>query len=212
MSQLNTVNMGQNRYCGPAVLSILTGKSTDECARVISSINGKYVIEGIELKHLLEAADRLGFDCESISPSSTLFGSLVKLCHNDGIYIVTVTKHFIVIEVENGKIYFNDNHVKEPMPAASSARLQQSCKAIHKITKRREPIQLSNVITCDTKYINDRILVTINSKITFDIEKYNKELNIARFGFNTIEEMKQFIDSLNEGAIEWQKAKPETAA
>ena len=53
MTNLKAVNVGMNKYCGPAVLSILTGKSTDECARVISSINGSYNVAGVQLNDLL---------------------------------------------------------------------------------------------------------------------------------------------------------------
>lgn len=37
---MNEVKFGMNKYCGPAVLFILTGKDTDECASVISAVNG----------------------------------------------------------------------------------------------------------------------------------------------------------------------------
>ena len=201
---MNEVNIGQNKYCGPAVLSILTGKSTDECARMIGSVNGEYNIKGVTLNHLLEAASRLGFDQESVPHATTLYGTLVRLSQADGLYIVTVTGHFVCVEVRDKIIYLCDNHTKKPIPAGASARLLQQVKNVNKVYKRREPIQMSNAITCDTRFINNRIVVTVKNKVTFDIPKYNKELDIARFGFNTIEEMKQFIDSLNEGAIEWK--------
>jgi len=205
--EMNEVNIGQNKFCGPAVLSILTGKSTDECARMIGSVNGEYNIKGVMLSHLLEAASRLGFDNKSVAHATTLYGTLVRLSHEDGIYIVTVANHFVCVEVKDKIIYLCDNHTKKPIPAGASARLLQQVKNVNQVYKRREPIQLSDVITCTTKYVNDRIVVTINSKITFDIEKYNKEIVITRFGFNTIEEMKQFIDSLNNGVNIWQTVK-----
>jgi len=138
MTNLKTVNVGMNKYCGPAVLSILTGKSTDECARVISNINGKYNVTGVQLNDLLLAASRLGFDCIPATKANTLYGTLIRLVNEDGMYIITVPNHFVTIEVVDKKIYFCDNHTKEPIPAASSARLGQQVLAAQKVIKRAE--------------------------------------------------------------------------
>jgi len=138
---MNAVNVGMNKYCGPAVLSILTGKSTDECARVISSINGQYNVVGVELHHLLQAADRLGFDNTFVDPASSFYGTLVRLAvRGDGMYIITVPNHFVAIEVSNKKVYFCDNHTKEPMPASASARLLQKVLRVNQVFKRPETI------------------------------------------------------------------------
>jgi hypothetical protein len=201
---LNAVSIGSNKYCGPAVLSILTGKTTDECARVISSINGKYTIEGVTLPHLLEAASRLGFDTEEIPAASTLYGSLIRLVNNDGLYIVTVTGHFVCIEVSNRKILFCDNHTKQPMPAASSARLQQACKAIHKVTKRREPVLTSSKVIALKHQSDDEdeIRVEVFQQITYDIEKYNRNVIIAWLKFNNQIELDEFINALSDSSID----------
>jgi len=141
MTNLNSVNIGQNKYCGPAVLSILTGKGTDECARVISRINGQYNVVGVLLNDLLRAADQLGFDQKRIEPAGSLYGTLVRLAVNgDGMYIITVPNHFVAIEVNNKKVYFCDNHTKEPMPASASARLLQKVLGVNQVIKRPETV------------------------------------------------------------------------
>lgn len=195
---MNSVTIGQNKYCGPAVLSILTGKSTDECARVIGSINGKYTIEGVELGHLLQAAERLGFDSERVQPAATLFGSLIRLVNNDGVFIVAVAKHFVAIEVNERKIYFCDNHTKEPMPAASSARLQQPVHTIYKVIKRREPMLVSSKIVAKKTLTMDEgyCTVVISEHITYDIEKYNKVNTVGFVRFNTEENYNEFLKGL----------------
>ena len=199
MPNLNAVNVGHNKYCGPAVLSILTGKSTDECARVISSINGKYNIEGVQLKDLLEAASRLGFDADPVAAGTSLFGTLVRLSTRDGIYIVTVPKHFVAIEVDKGQVYFCDNHTKEPMPAASSARLQQAVLAVHKVTKRREPILLtSKKIPVLSKRENGEIVLRVNEHFTYDIEKYNRAVSAVVLPFKDKTEYDEFIKDLEK--------------
>jgi hypothetical protein len=61
----------------------------------------------------------------------------------DGFYLVMIPNHFVCIEVSERKIYFCDNHTKEPMPAASSARLLQPVLAVYKIIKRpKDPVIL----------------------------------------------------------------------
>jgi hypothetical protein len=141
MTNLKTVNVGLNRYCGPAVLSILTGKSTDECARVIGSINGQYSIAGVQLSHLLQAANKLGYDYYPVIPANSLYGTIVRIAmaNEDGMYIITVPNHFVVIEVKDKRAFFCDNHTKEPIPASSSARLGQSVVGAHRVIKRPEP-------------------------------------------------------------------------
>lgn len=139
MTSLKQVNFGHNKYCGPAVLSILTGKSTDECARAISKINGHYTVAGVLLADLLKAADSLGFTSQSIEPQGSLYRTLTSIANNDGIYILTVPGHFISIEVKDKKIYFCDNHTKEPMPAASSARMLQAVVGLNKIVEKPKP-------------------------------------------------------------------------
>lgn len=39
--KLRAVNRGRNRFCGPAVISILTGMDTDEASQAIRSITGR---------------------------------------------------------------------------------------------------------------------------------------------------------------------------
>jgi ABC-type bacteriocin/lantibiotic exporter with double-glycine peptidase domain len=142
MTNLKDVSFGQNKFCGPAVLSILTGKSTDECAYTITRINGNYNVSGVTLGDLLKAADRLGFISEAVTPQGSLFRTLSSLVSNDGMYIVTIPKHFICIEIKDKKIYFCDNHTKEPIPAASSARLGMPVTAVNKVFKKPKPPKL----------------------------------------------------------------------
>lgn len=140
MTNLKSVNIGMNKFCGPAVLSILTGKSTDDCAHTISSINGHFRVEGVLLTHLLIAAKQLGFDNKAYPASGSLFVTLTRLVNDDGLYIFTIEEHFVVIEVKDKAIYFCDNHTKEPMPAASSARLLQKVVSVNKVFKRPDVV------------------------------------------------------------------------
>jgi hypothetical protein len=135
MTNLKKVNEGQNKYCGPAVLSILTGRSTDECARVVSQINGEYKVKGVSVTDIEKAAERLGFATKRLSPQGSLYRTLISIVSQDGMYIVSSETHYWCIEVKDKKIYFCDNHTKEPIPAGSSARLNNEVKTLTKVTK-----------------------------------------------------------------------------
>jgi hypothetical protein len=164
MTNLKSVVIGQNKYCGPAVLSILTGRNTDDCAYAISRVNGKYQITGVELPDLLKAASNLGFDSQSVNIAGSLFMVITQLVvqdkdgSNDGMYIVTLPKHFVTIEVNNKKVYFCDNHTKEPISAAASARLGQAVVGLHKVTKRKEA-EIVHPVRQKMKYKKVEILV-----------------------------------------------------
>src|SRR3990167_10550098 len=101
MTSLKEVNFGVNKYCGPAVLSALTGRSTDECASVISRISGKTVIKAVEIQHLIKTFNKLRFDCIRVSFTGyTLFGTLNFLAKQEGCYIILIPHHIIAVEVK----------------------------------------------------------------------------------------------------------------
>lgn len=53
-----------NRYCGPAVISALTGADTAETARVLRYVTGKTSIKGTHWKHVLDALELYGIVAE----------------------------------------------------------------------------------------------------------------------------------------------------
>lgn len=140
-TNLKEVNFGLNTFCGPAVLSALTGRSTDECARVIAAISGHKRIDSVRVDHLTLALNKLRFKTERVNPvSSFLFGNLVSLASQpDAVYVILVPDHFIAVEVKDKKLYLIDNHTKTPLPAESSARLLQKVVVIIKAVPMPEP-------------------------------------------------------------------------
>ena len=100
MTNLHEVNFGLNQFCGPSVMSALTGKSTDECAAVISAVSGRQEIRAVAIAHLIEAFKRLRFDMTKIDRQGyTLFGNLSALSTHKGMYIIVVPKHVVAVEV-----------------------------------------------------------------------------------------------------------------
>ena len=55
--KLNPVNKTKNgnQYCGPAVISSITGCTTDEAAKSIRTISGQRAVRGAATRHVLEA-------------------------------------------------------------------------------------------------------------------------------------------------------------
>ena len=137
MPNLKAVEFGFNKFCGPSVLSILTGRNTDECALAISRINGQYSVTGVLLSDLIKAANKLGFDTIGMGLNDiSLYRALITLAgKGNAQYIVAVTGHFVCVEVTDGRIFFCDNHTREPIPAASSARLGMRVEAVTKVVK-----------------------------------------------------------------------------
>jgi len=140
MTNLNEVTFGLNRYCGPSVLSILTGKDTDTCAKAISAVSGQRVVRGAQVSHILRALDKLGFD-QIRKPliARTLFGCLNALVNFDGFYLIVVPDHIVAIEIKEKSIYFCDNHTGKPIKAEASARLTQEVMDIYYVKERPKP-------------------------------------------------------------------------
>ena len=202
MTNLNSVNIGQNKFCGPAVLSILTGRNTDECAYAISRVNGNYNIKGVQTKDLLLAAEQLGFTNESVDTGRTLYGTFVKLANQDGMYIISILKpnHFVTIEVIDKKIYFCDNHTKEPMPAESSSRMHQIVEMAHRVWKKPVPpppptpillLTDYNVVVSNNQIAVDRVLIYKNPDD-------NRKEQIGVIRTKDAEELKRVLKRIKE--------------
>lgn len=139
---MKQVNQGSNIYCGPAVLSIVSGKNTDECARVINKIRSKPsytdVKEIYSETELPKALDMLGFDIDrvNIDEDSSLLWTLHMICNIEGMYIIQVPAHVVAVEVKDKRVYLCDNHTKEPINAANSARIGQRVAKVWSVRER----------------------------------------------------------------------------
>jgi hypothetical protein len=135
------VKQGQNKFCGPAVLSILTGLDTDDAERAIQKATGiKHQIKGVLVTDLIRTIKAQGLEVEQQS-LPFIGSSLFRVCHvaynNPGIYMVELPRHVVAIEVDKNKqIYFCDNHTKEHINIESSARLGQKVTGLWKIRIR----------------------------------------------------------------------------
>lgn len=159
---MDEVKFGFNQFCGPAALSVLSGKNTDECAWAISHINGQYKIKGVTVPDLIAAGKKLGLLFEEVNAlvGRSLFFTASAMSKSNGRYLIVIPKHFIVVEVLNGNIMLCDNHTKNPIKLESSARLMQRVERVYAVTTA--PPEVIPVVVSST-YSVDRI----DQRVTF---------------------------------------------
>jgi len=182
-SNLNEI-FGLNQYCGPSVLSALTGRSTDSCAAAIAAVSGARVVKAVQITHLVEAAKRLGFLTDPIPvPARSLFGVISAIISRDGFYIVMVPNHVVAVEIKEKTAFFIDNNTKRAINAAASARLTQEVIKVWQIKPKPEPtaeeIERNRVTWLQTQ-IN--ILNSTIGRAVKERERYVKELESLQGG------------------------------
>ena len=105
---------GRNRYCGPAVISALTGCTTDEAAVVIRSISFQESVKGVHTHHLRRALH--AFNVATYSQrdvkGKTLTQWLKATDRPSGkVFLVVAGNHFQIV---TGRRYL-DNATKTPV-------------------------------------------------------------------------------------------------
>lgn len=138
MTKLSSVQ-GKNSYCGPAVISAITGCSTDIAEKAIQSVTKTTrPVKGVYTADLCEAFHRLGYKTTyytHLADTGSLFYILSVL--SDGMYVLTVPGHFICIEVVGKQRYICDSFRRTPINAAVSARGMQRVGYVVKVEKER---------------------------------------------------------------------------
>ncbi len=149
---MNKVIIGDNQFCGPAALSIISGRPVDYCAKVIGEIIGKPAdkVKAVFTVDMLKAFKKVRVDYQKVQP----LGYSIYAMANDlarrfepSNYLVTTKNHYVVIELTAGKqILICDNHTKHPMNLASSARLNQAVEEVYKVAAKPEAVWLRDSI------------------------------------------------------------------
>lgn len=186
---------GINQFCGPAVLAAITGKTTDEVARVVSAIVGRDRIKSMRWEEMLSALDSLGFD-RTLVPGTTghtFFSCISSIRNKPGFYVVGLPKHFVAIEVTTEAIYFIDNHVKSAIKASQSARLMQKVDVAYQVIKRRDPVLVSSKI----HVARSGGSVTISRIHTYDNEQV-KPIVMGSFRYSYDVDLQDIVNGLNE--------------
>lgn len=146
---MNKVKIGQNQYCVPAVISILTGKDTDECARMISRVTGQSQVTMVRYEDAITVLTKLGMEITLVPNASecSLFTTMHFIAREDGMYLVGVPAHVVAVEVKDHRVFLCDNHTKEPINGASSARLGQRVDRVYRVSIPPLPTILDVKIT-----------------------------------------------------------------
>ena len=194
MNELKSVNFGLNKFCVPSVMSALTGRSTDECAAVITSINGRKEIKAVNIPDIIKAFEKLRFVVEERPiPARTLFGVLSRLSSNDGLYLVIIPRHIVAIRVEAGQVQLVDNASKEPLDASASARLTQQVDKIFKISQKAAPEFIDSFIRLDKEWTEVRIIKVNHYKNPED----DTEVRLGFIRFTSDSELKDIVRELH---------------
>lgn len=195
MTNLKDIQFGLNKYCGPAFLSALTGKDTDECAKVLSEVSGKREIKAIEVEYLIKALNRLRFSVvkEKLFAHS-LYGNLCQLAKKDGLYMIIVPHHVVGVEVKDSKIYLVDNATQVPIDAAASARLTQRVDFAYKVTPKPEKRFIRSELLVEDKsgYID------IKAREIYEPEEDTTEINLGYVRFRNDKEFAEILSRLRE--------------
>ena|SRR6266545_1638557 len=196
MTNLKEINFGINQYCGPAVLSALTGESTDRCAAVISAVSGKKEIKAVERAHLKEALRRLRFDVEeTIFGGQTLYGTLFRMYSYDGLYVVFVPHHVIAIEVKDTEIFICYNHCKSPLDIKQSSRLTQKVELVLKVTPKSPPIFIESSIRLDKGNAGANFKIDIYSVNKYKNPEDDNQYLLGTIRYKDDEELTQILEA-----------------
>ena len=199
MTNLKEINFGINQYCGPAVLSALTGESTDRCAAVISAVSGKREIKAVELGHLKEALKKLRFDVEETNfGGSTLYGTLYRMHTFDGLYIISVPHHVVAVEVKGTEIYICDNHCKTPLDIKQSVRLTQKVNSVLKVTPKSPPVFIGSSIRLDRNYRGTNFEINIFSVNRYENSEDDNQYSLGTIRYKDNLELKWILEALNK--------------
>ena len=100
---VTNISTDRNRYCGPAVISAVTGMNSGEAARLIRSVSGQRAVRGAHTTHVRRAMKLCGIQSiyRSCTPKITLAAWLreSKTSRTTGrVFLVVAGHHFQLIE------------------------------------------------------------------------------------------------------------------
>lgn len=93
---------GTNRFCGPTVLSALTGLSTDDCAAVARTLRERRAVKGMQDWELMATLRKLGgqafhYAHNGARQSLELWMESRSETQRKKLYVVTVSEHYVLV-------------------------------------------------------------------------------------------------------------------
>ena len=100
---VTNISTDRNRYCGPAVISAVTGMNSGEAARLIRSVSGQRAVRGAHTTHVRRAMKLCGIQSiyQRCTPKITLAAWLREskdLRTTGRVFLVVAGHHFQLIE------------------------------------------------------------------------------------------------------------------
>jgi hypothetical protein len=145
---------------------------------------------------LLKAADKLGYDTIEANHGISLYGTIVRLARQDGIYVILVPHHVVTIEVLNKTAYFCDNQTKEPIPASSSARLGQKVFAAHRFVERPKPVFVRNTYRVDL--MEETHTARFFKTAEYERVEDNRRTLIGSVTYDHIDELYKIVEAMQD--------------
>jgi hypothetical protein len=139
--------LGRNRWCGPAALAIISGKTTDETAAILRDVSGKRAIMRVRSRYMIQAIRRLGLEPWFATTGHLYRGKRQNLqqtievlrkreaLSRPGVWVVTITGHYVVLEIRPGEEpELADNRTVYPVPWQRYRRLTKIVHEMWQIT------------------------------------------------------------------------------
>lgn len=97
--KIRDVVPGQNRYCGPAAISIISGIDTTRAAKLIRQVSGKVMVCGVAVCHMRSALFKLGYEIRSVKyVGKTLAQWLSSDRSLTAMYLVESGLHYSIVQ------------------------------------------------------------------------------------------------------------------
>jgi len=105
-------SVASNQFCGPAALSLITGKSVDDCVSVLKDVRqSSRAVKGVYNGEMREALSHLGYRMYVLPVRGRpTFARLLRSLKERGpehIFLINTTSHYVVLR--GRKIYDNKN-------------------------------------------------------------------------------------------------------
>ena len=103
---------GSNQFCGPAALSLITGRSVDDCVGVLKDVrHNSRAVKGVYNGEMREALIHLGYRMHVLPvrgrPTLARLLRSLKERGPEHIFLINTTGHYVVLR--GRKIYDNKN-------------------------------------------------------------------------------------------------------
>lgn len=127
----------RQRYCGPAAISALTGRTAECGAAWINHLRGKPVHHVVGYSYTTEVKDvlgRLGYHAEREGGAATLGRWLDERGDKSAPYLVVFTNHFVT--VKGNRLY--DSHHRDGVHVEKSGFMRRKVVGAYRISERAD--------------------------------------------------------------------------